>query len=300
MSALSEPDRILDFGAMLRDWRSYRGVSQLALSMRSGISQRHISCLETGRARPSRPMVLALADALAVPLRERNALLARSGFAPAYGAAPLDAEALRMFREAVDLALAHHEPYPALVLDGRWNLVKLNGAALALFGRCVDPVAALAAIGSPASYQVVRLCLDDRGLRPFIVNWQELVYSFLLRARQGLLHNPGDAELKGLIDEILAHPDAPRRWHAPDWTTPPRRRSTWCSTTARRAGRCSPCSPTSAHRSTSPSRSCRWSCSIRRTRRPRPGCSTRRRDDRGASLAEGLAKMPASCARPGH
>jgi transcriptional regulator with XRE-family HTH domain len=221
MSALSEPDRILDFGAMLRDWRSHRGLSQLSLSMRSGISQRHISCLETGRARPSRPMVLALADALAVPLRERNALLARSGFAPAYGAAPLDAEALRMFREAVDLALAHHEPYPALVLDGRWNLVKLNGAALALFGRCVDPVAALAAIGSPASYQVVRLCLDDRGLRPFIVNWQELVYSFLLRARQGLLHNPGDAELKGLIDEILAHPDAPRRWHAPDWTTPP-------------------------------------------------------------------------------
>jgi transcriptional regulator with XRE-family HTH domain len=217
----AEPERSLDFGAMLRDWRCHRGLSQLSLSLRSGISQRHISCLETGKARPSRPMVIALADALSVPLRERNALLARSGFAPAYGSAPLDAEALRMFRDAVELALAHHDPYPAIVLDGRGNLVKLNDGALRLFSQLIDPLAALAAIGSPGSYQVVRLCLDDRGLRPFIGNWQALMYSFLQRARQGLLHDPGNGELRELIDDILAHPAAPRRWHAPDWTTPP-------------------------------------------------------------------------------
>jgi transcriptional regulator with XRE-family HTH domain len=221
MSALVDTDRRLDFGTMLRDWRQHRGLSQLALSLASGISQRHISCLETGRARPSRAMVIALADALSVPLRERNALLGRSGFASAYGAAPLDAEALRMFRDAVDLAIAHHEPYPAVLLDGHGNLLRLNDGAQRLFSRFIDPMAALEAIGSPTSYQVVRLCLHERGLRPFIGNWETLVYSMLQRARQELLANPGHEALQALIDEIQSHPEAPRRWRAPDWATPP-------------------------------------------------------------------------------
>jgi len=220
MKAVRAADRSLDFGAMLRQWRHYRGLSQLALSQCSRVSQRHISCLETGRARPSRPTVIALADALCVPLRERNTLLARSGFALAYDAAGLDDGALAMFREAVDLALAHHEPYPALVLDGRWNLVNLNAGARRVFSGCLDPFAALAAMGSPASHQVVRLCLDERGLRPFIVNWQELAHGFLQRARRALLHNPRDGELGSLIEEILALPGVPERWQAPDWTTP--------------------------------------------------------------------------------
>jgi transcriptional regulator with XRE-family HTH domain len=214
-------DAPLDFGGMLREWRQYRRLSQLELALRAGISQRHISFLETGRSRPSRPMIIALADALAIPLRERNALLECSGFRAAYGEGPLDDRAMTLFREALQLAIEHHEPYPAIVLDGRWNLVLANQGALRFFGHFVDIFAALERIGSPDAFQVVRLCLHDEGLKPFIRNWTEMVYSFLQRARHALLQNPGDRPLKGLIDEILAHPDAPARWQAPDWTTPP-------------------------------------------------------------------------------
>lgn len=210
-----------EFGHLLRHWRQHRRLSQLALSGRSGISQRHISFLETGRARPSRPTVLALADALDIPLRERNALLQRSGFAAVYGEGALDDHTMAAFREALQLALAHHEPYPALVLDGRWNLVMANQAAQRFFGLFVDMSAAFADPGAPREFQVVRLCLDEAGLKPFIVNWDELVSSFLQRARRALLVNPSDPLLPGLIEEILATPGAPAAWRAPDWTTPP-------------------------------------------------------------------------------
>lgn len=210
-----------DFGYLLRDWRRHRRLSQLALSGRSGISQRHISFLETGRSRPSRPTVVALADALDIPLRERNALLRRSGFAPIYGEGPLDSQAMAVFREALELALEHHEPYPAMVLDGRWNMVLANQGALRFFSQFIDIGAALTAIGSPAEFQVIRLCLDERALRPWIVNWEELTYSFLQRARRALLINPNDTLLPVLIDEILDAPGAPAAWRAPDWATPP-------------------------------------------------------------------------------
>jgi transcriptional regulator with XRE-family HTH domain len=209
-----------DFGRLLRDWRQHRRLSQLALSSRSGVSQRHISFLETGRARPTRVTVAVLAEALDVPLRERNVMLRQSGFTPLYPEDPLEAPAMSLFREALDLALAHHEPYPALVLDGRWNLVQANQGALRFFNQFVDPFAALAAMGSPSEFQLVRLCLSERGLRPYIGNWQELTGSFLQRARRALLHNPHDPLLPGLIDEILALPDAPAAWRVPDWGTP--------------------------------------------------------------------------------
>lgn len=209
------------FGHLLRDWRQHRRLSQLALSSRSGISQRHISFLETGRSRPSRPTVLALSDALDIPLRERNALLQRGGFAPLYGEARLDDATMALFREALDTALTHHDPYPAIVLDGRWNLVMANQGALRFFGQFVDMGAALEAMGSPREFQIVRLCISDQGFKPFIVNWQELTYSFLQRARRALLVNPNDPLLPILIEEIVEAPDAPQDWRAPDWTTPP-------------------------------------------------------------------------------
>jgi transcriptional regulator with XRE-family HTH domain len=221
MSTVIASHSASSFGHLLRDWRQHRRLSQLALSGRSGISQRHISFLETNRAQPSRPTVIALSDALDIPLRERNALLQRSGFTPMYGEAPLDGEVMALFREALELALEHHEPYPALVLDGRWNMVMANQSALRFFAQFKDPGAALQAIGSPTEFQIVRLCLDERALRPYIVNWQELTYSFLQRARRGLLLNPNDPLLPGLIDEILDTPGIPPDWRAPDWSTPP-------------------------------------------------------------------------------
>ncbi len=209
------------FGHLLRDWRQHRRLSQLALSARCGISQRHISFLETGRSRPSRPTIVALSEALDIPLRERNALLERSGFTPSYGEATLVDGNMALLREALELALAHHEPYPALVLDGRWNMIMANQAALRFFAEFIDTAAALEAIGTPTEFQIVRLCLDERAYRPFIVNWEELVYGFLQRARRALLYNPGDALLPRLVAEILDTPGAPECWRTPDWTTPP-------------------------------------------------------------------------------
>lgn len=212
---------IVDFGALLKDWRAHRRVSQLDLSTLSGISQRHISFLETGRSRPSRAMVLALADSLDVPLREQNALLQSAGFTPAWSESPLDSGGSELFQAALEATLTHHEPYPAMVLDGRWNLVMANEGALRFFGEFVDIFEALTAIGSPREFQVVRLCLRDEGLKPYIENWEALVFSFLARARRALLLNPRDPHLPVIISEITSHRDAPDEWRQPDWTSAP-------------------------------------------------------------------------------
>jgi transcriptional regulator with XRE-family HTH domain len=214
------PD-VLDFGALLKDWRQHRRVSQLGLSSLSGISQRHISFLETGRSRPSRATVLALSESLDIPLRERNALLQSAGFAAAYSERPLDGSRTAVFQSALQATLAHHEPYPALVLDGRWNLVMANDGALRFFARFVDLGNALGAIGAPQHFQIARLCLHEAGLKPYIVNWQELAWSFLARARRALLINPRDRYLPVLIEEISHHPEAPEEWRQPDWTSVP-------------------------------------------------------------------------------
>ncbi|MDH3643979.1 MAG: helix-turn-helix transcriptional regulator [Gammaproteobacteria bacterium] len=221
MSESTTASANIDFGSVLRDWRRHRRMSQLDLSTHSGISQRHISFLETGRSNPSRGMVLALSDSLDIPLRERNTLLQRAGFAAAYAEQPLEDAQVRVFREALQATLDHHEPYPAMVLDGRWNLVMANDAALRFFSLFVDPFAALERMGAPTEFQMVRLCLSDLGLKPYIENWQELTYSFLQRARRALVVNPNDALLPGLIEEILRHPEAPPNWQKPDWSTPP-------------------------------------------------------------------------------
>lgn len=210
-----------DFGTVLRDWRHHRRLSQLALATQSGISQRHISFLETGRSNPSQPMVLALSESLDIPLRERNALLHSAGYAACYAEQPLDEDAIAVFHGALKATLEHHEPYPAMVLDGRWNMVMANDAALRFFAIFIDPFAALERMGSPTEFQIVRLCLSDLGLKPYIVNWQELTSTFLQRARRALVVNPNDVLLPVLIEEIQSHPDAPEQWQTPDWSTPP-------------------------------------------------------------------------------
>src|SRR5512142_1391336 len=114
------------FGAHLRHWRQRRRLSQLDLAQEAEVSTRHLSCVETGRAAPSREMVLRLAERLGVPLRERNALLVAAGFAPMYRQRTLDDPALAAARRAVDLVLKGHEPYPALAIDRHWHLVAAN------------------------------------------------------------------------------------------------------------------------------------------------------------------------------
>ncbi len=211
----------IEFGSVLRDWRQHRRMSQFDLAAQSGSSQRHISFLETGRSNPSRGMVLALSDSLDIPLRERNTLLQSAGFSAAYADQPLEDADVQVVREALTATLDHHEPYPAMVLDGRWNLIMANESALRFFSLFVDPFTALGRMGAPTEFQMVRLCLSDLGLKPYIANWQDLAYSFLQRARRALVVNPKDPLLPGLIEEIMSHPEAPSSWQKPDWSTPP-------------------------------------------------------------------------------
>ena len=138
------------FGPMLRAWRRRRGASQLALALQSGVSQRHVSFLESGRARPSREMVVQLTSALDVPLRQRNAMLLAAGFAPVYRESNLAAPELAPVRQAIDRMLKQQEPYPAIVVDRLWNLLQANDAANAFTRLPVrGPAARLAAGQGP-------------------------------------------------------------------------------------------------------------------------------------------------------
>ncbi|MEM7077629.1 MAG: helix-turn-helix transcriptional regulator [Pseudomonadota bacterium] len=206
------------FGTMLKQWRAHRHCSQLELAHRAGTSQRHVSFLETGRANPSRGMVLALAQGLDVPLREQNTLLRSAGFSAAFMEGDLQADSHALFHEALQQIIAQQMPYPALVLDGRWNMVMANPATLKFFGLFVNPLEIFARIGNPTEFQIVRLCLHEEGLMPYIHNWEALIGSFLARARKALLANPKHPSLPLLIDEITTHPRAPKSWQTV-WST---------------------------------------------------------------------------------
>ena len=185
-------------GELLRHWRQRRHLSQLDLAGRAGVSARHLSFVETGRSRPSPELLLHLARELEVPLRERNALLLAAGYAPAYAETDLDAPELAAVREALDQVLAGHEPYPAVVVDRRWNLVAMNsGVSLLLAG--VDE----ALLAPPVN--VLRLALSPGGLAPRTVNFAEWSAHLLDRLRREVLLS-GDDELSVLYDEIAALP----------------------------------------------------------------------------------------------
>jgi transcriptional regulator with XRE-family HTH domain len=195
-------------GEQLRDWRLRRRLSQLELAGAAGVSTRHLSCLETGRAEPSRAMLLRLAERLEVPLRERNGLLTAAGYAPMYAQRGLDDPALLAAREAVDLVLAGHEPYPALAVDRHWNLVAHNRVVpLLLAGIPAEQLA--------PPLNVLRLSLHPAGLGPRIVNmgdWREHLFARLARD----IELSGDAALVALRDELLAYPAPDEAQRAPE------------------------------------------------------------------------------------
>src|SRR3954454_24481312 len=137
MAALAERPGV---GPLLRDWRLRRRMSQMDLALEAGVSTRHVSFVETGRSRPSAEMVLQLAEQLDVPLRDRDALLLAAGHAPAYGARDLEAPEMAPVREAIDLVLGGHEPYPAAVVDRAWNLVAANRGLAPLLDGVAAPL----------------------------------------------------------------------------------------------------------------------------------------------------------------
>jgi transcriptional regulator with XRE-family HTH domain len=185
-------------GALLRDWRHRRRLSQFELALHTGVSSRHLSFVETGRARPSAEMVLQLAEQLDVPLRDRNQLLLAAGYAPAFAQRELDAPEMGPVRDAIDQVLRGHEPYPALVVDRHWGLVAANRAlGVLVVGVSQDLL--------EPPINVLRLSLHPDGLAPRILNLQAWRTHLLERlARDALV--TGDPALSVLHDELAGYP----------------------------------------------------------------------------------------------
>jgi len=204
----------MNFGTLLRRWRGVRHLSQLALSLEADISTRHLSCVETGRAQPSREMVVRLAEALQIPLRERNALLLAAGYAPLYRDTALDTPELEAAGQAVELLMAQLEPNPVLVLDRYWNIQRINAGAkrfLALFPGC-DSVTPL---NGP------RLAFHPQGLRPFIENWEVVAARIIRRVHREAVDNPSDETMKCFLEELLNYPNVPSRWRMLEFESDP-------------------------------------------------------------------------------
>jgi transcriptional regulator with XRE-family HTH domain len=185
-------------GELIRFWRQRRSLSQLELALDAEVSSRHVSFVETGRARPSREMVLRLAEHLEVPLRERNALLLSAGYAPLYGAHTLDDEPMAPVREALDRFLRAHEPYPAIVIDRHHNLIAANDALQTLLTG-VSPEL----LEPPAN--ALRIALHPQGMAPMTVNFGEWSAHLLHRLRREV-RITGDEELEALYMELASYP----------------------------------------------------------------------------------------------
>lgn len=179
------------FETALREWRNRRGMSQMALALAAEVSPRHLSFLESARARPSSSMVMRLAEALDLPLRERNGLLVAAGFAPQFGASDWLSPQMAEVRQAAKLLLDAHAPYPALVLDAGFGILEANPAAWALLG------------GAPADGGKLNLCdlvFNPGPVRAAIVNWAEVASYLLHRLREGTRrHGPQSTIAQGLM-----------------------------------------------------------------------------------------------------
>jgi transcriptional regulator with XRE-family HTH domain len=200
------------FGELLRRWRERRRLSQLDLATDAEISTRHLSFVETGRAQPSREMVLLLARALDVPLRDRNDLLVAAGYAPIYRESGLDAPAMAQARRALDFILRQQEPYPALVLDRHWNVLEVNAGSARFQAAFLDSKA-VADLGPP---NAMRLMFHPRALRPHIVNWEAAAASLIQWLHRDVVSGFGGAQARELLDELLAYPGVPRQWRTLD------------------------------------------------------------------------------------
>jgi transcriptional regulator with XRE-family HTH domain len=189
------------FGAMLRHWRGLRRMSQLDVAMTADISQRHLSFLESGRARPSRSMVIKISDVLDVPLRHRNELLAAVGFASLYPDRPFTNTELDPAREALEHILRHHEPYPAMVVDGAWNILMKNQASATIIRACISEPD-LRRLESSGHLNFIRLMFDPRGMRPHVRSWDATASYLIGRLRREYSSDP-DSPAADLLRDVL-------------------------------------------------------------------------------------------------
>jgi transcriptional regulator with XRE-family HTH domain len=195
-------------GALLREWRAARRLSQLDLALDVGVSARHLSCVESGKAQPSRDMVTRLADSLEMPLRERNALLIAAGYAPRYRETNLGTPALSRVKRAIDFMLELQEPYPAFLMNRHWEVLMVNRAALRvnrfLLGR------------DSAHTNVMRQFFDPTDFRQVVVNWEEVAGELVRYLHADIVAAPTDTKNRELLDELLKYPDVPSRFRLRD------------------------------------------------------------------------------------
>ena len=192
-------------GSLLREWRIARRISQLELALTAEISARHLSCLETGKAQPSREMVIRLADTLGVPLRERNTWLVAAGYAPFYPERQLAAPELAQVRHAIECILEQQEPYPAFVLNRHWDVVMVNRAAMRISHYVMR--------GRESSHSnMLRQIFDPNDFRSTIANWEEIASELLRHLHNEVASSPSDQQARDLLEEILAYPDVPVSW----------------------------------------------------------------------------------------
>ena len=200
------------FPHLLKTWRQRRRLSQLDLALSSGVSQRHVSFLESGRARPSRNMILQLSEALAVPLRERNDWLIAAGFAPVFRSRPLDDPQMRQVMSAVRMMLTNHAPFPAIAIDRAWN-IRMSNAPFDMVSAMIGEDV-WTRVGGPQR-NLMRLFFHPNGIKPYVTNWTAIAPLLWHRAQREA-DTLGGREMKQVLAELGQHHDADTLWAADD------------------------------------------------------------------------------------
>ncbi|MGH7526337.1 MAG: helix-turn-helix domain-containing protein [Gemmatimonadales bacterium] len=194
-------------GPLLREWRRSRRLSQLDLALQMDVSARHLSRVECGRAQPSRDMVSRLADALGMPLRERNGLLAAAGYAREYPETGLDSPAMAEVRRAIEFIIGHQEPYPAFVLNRQWDvLMASRGAARVTAFLC----------GGTRHSNMLLQFFDPEDLRAAVVNWEEVARDLMRHLHDEVAAAPEESPIHGLLEQVLGYPGVPSHWRTRD------------------------------------------------------------------------------------
>lgn len=193
----------VEFNDYFRSWRRYRKLSQLELALVAGVSQRHVSWLETGRSKPSREMVIRLSEAMEIPLRERNTFLQTAGFANVYTEKALDEPAMSAVFDVIRTILDHHDPMPAVVVDRLWNVRMKNRGADLMFSLAGDSEAVWRSIGDDGEHNLALLTLHPQGLRPYIANWDAAAPEFIRRLKREALAS-GDSRMQEKFEKIIA------------------------------------------------------------------------------------------------
>jgi transcriptional regulator with XRE-family HTH domain len=205
------------FGQLLRQWRGLRKRSQLDLALEAGVSQRHLSFLESSRAQPSRDMVLQLAEVLEIPLRERNLLLHAAGFAPLFQQRTLQDEDMTAVRDALNLTLKHHEPYPAMVVNRQWDMLMCNAPAERFVALLGQPEEVWHRVDGSGGRNVMRMTFHPHGMQPRLRNWPQVATLLLNRLHREVAANPTHLALRQLLADVSQFPGVSAQWQNQDW-----------------------------------------------------------------------------------